>query len=240
MVSRLFAGMCFFMAKIFKNAFLGDSIGRLTIINIEESIGGNFRLKKTANCLCNCGNIISIPLWEFGNKRSCGCLKREKAHGLSHTKIWGAWQGMKARCYSESNPKYKSYGGRGIWVCSGLLVFKNFCDIMGEPPTKTHSNDRINNNSGYTCGVCDDCVKNGWELNVHWATPKEQSQNQRTNHTVVYNGKEMCLVEASRIAGVSYKAVFARMSRGWSFDKAVNTPIDFKKSSKKHKNDTTK
>lgn len=218
------------MSKIIKNPKIGDKAGRLTLVNIEKRVGLNNKIRFIFYCVCDCGKELNgMQPSSFGNKRSCGCLIGDKAHGKSHTKVWAAWQKMKSRCYNKNCPKYPSYGGRGIFVCNGLQDFKHFYKIMGEPPTKTHSNDRIENNNGYSCGECDECIKNGWLLNIHWATPQEQAQNQRTNHKVIYNGEIMCLVEAARRAVVPYKRVFNRITYcGWSVEEALSNKKSLK------------
>lgn len=97
---------------------------------------------------------------------------RRKALGYS------SWRSMKDRCLNTKGREYRRYGAKGIFVCNGLAgSFTYFLSIMGEKPTPTHSIDRTDNGGSYTCGLCIDCEKHGWLLNVRWATKKEQIQN---------------------------------------------------------------
>ncbi len=94
--------------------------------------------------------------------------KRQTKHGMTRTKVYCAWVGMKMRCYDKNSTNFKYWGGRGITVCKRWInSFENFYKDMGDPPTKTHSVDRINNNGNYT------------PKNCRWATKKEQVKNRR-------------------------------------------------------------
>lgn len=39
---------------------------------------------------------------------------------------WSRWIKMLARCYSPTNPKYKTYGANGVRVCDRWLCFENY------------------------------------------------------------------------------------------------------------------
>jgi len=93
--------------------------------------------------------------------------------GYASTPEYLAWHNMRRRCYEKTCKSYADYGGRGITVCDRWRdSFENFIDDMGQKPTKTHSIDRINNNSGYS------------PFNCRWASKEEQSQNRRRIRTV--------------------------------------------------------
>lgn len=212
--------------KSIKNIKIGDKAGKLTLIDIKYVIGGNNRERKLLYCICDCGTKLKpIRPSDFGNKTSCGCKDKERLHYKAHTKIWRAWQGMKKRCYNVNDPKYSIYGAIGRFVCDGLKKSKHFFKILGEPPTKAHSLDREDNNGSYTCGICEDCIKNNYPLNVRWATASQQSNNVKTNVIVTYKGKEMTLVNASREAKLPYKTVHHRIALGWGIEDALNTPL---------------
>lgn len=213
------------MAKVIKNVKIGDVIGRVTVVGKYSYIGGNNRVINVFNCICFCGSKIDIKASEIGNKKSCGCYINSITHGKSHSKVWSAWQRMKSRCYNKNNPKYPIYGAAGRFVCLGLHDFKHFYSIIGEPPSKQHSLDRRDNDGSYTCGKCDECLKNNYELNIRWATSSEQSNNVSSNVIVEYKGEKMTLVNASRKANLPYKTVHHRISLGWSVDEALSSPL---------------
>lgn len=97
------------------------------------------------------------------------------------------WWAMRSRCGDKSHPDFSNYGGRGIGVCAGWGNFDAFAVDMGERPSGVSSTgrrsawsiDRINNNGGYWCGKCEECVGLGRQANCRWATVAEQATNRR-------------------------------------------------------------
>jgi hypothetical protein len=85
-------------------------------------------------------------------------------HGRVDTPEYNSWKAMKARCLNERNPKYASYGGRGIKIYEAWLDFNVFFADMGERPVGT-TLDRIDNAGNYEPGNC------------RWATPTIQAYN---------------------------------------------------------------
>lgn len=87
-------------------------------------------------------------------------------HGMYNTRTYHTWEGMKQRCLNPNATRYNEYGAVGIKLCDRWLDFKNFLEDMGERPVgKTL--DRIDPFGNYESENC------------RWATPKEQSNNQR-------------------------------------------------------------
>ena len=75
---------------------------------------------------------------------------------------------MMKRCFNTNHPQYADYGGRGITVCNAWVQsFEQFVADIGEPPSDTHSLDRIDNDGNYE------------PSNVRWATRIEQQRNRR-------------------------------------------------------------
>lgn len=177
-------------------------------------------------CQCKCGYIkeVRVATLTNGTSTNCGCnnIKRLKEnpvrfkHGQSiggKTKEYRTWKQIKGRCYNLNNQKYKNYGGRGITVCDRWLDkehgFENFLQDMGECPGPEYSIDRIDNNGNY-------CPEN-----TRWATPREQCNNKRDNHIVLYNGQKYTLAQLCREIGIPYHRTKLRLYRGWNIEDTI-------------------
>jgi len=183
---------------------IGNIFGRLTVLS--ESGRSNDK-QKVYLCQCECGNkttVISGNL-KKGNSQSCGCSRRKTCsarmklynfkHGQSNTKLWRTWKGMLERTTIVTSTHFNRYGGRGITVCDEWKDFQRFAKDVGEPPSHSHSLDRIDNSRGYFPG------------NVRWATAKEQAHNRSTNVWVWTDGQKMISSEAAKKMGVSKSTI---------------------------------
>ncbi len=212
----------------------GQVFGRLTILYEVE------RRRKTSGkpyrrwlCRCDCEKTLVARHCDLtsGNTQSCGCLQIDRlprTHGMSKTLIYATWQRMRYRCYDPKHPDYYLYGKRGITVCAGLDTFEQFYAEMGDKPKPNLSIDRIKNHLGYWCGHCDECVTFQRERNVRWGTVIEQANNKRSNHLLTLNNDTHTIAEWSRILNVSYNSLSTRVSRGWSDERALTTPLPLK------------
>ncbi|MHB8815449.1 MAG: hypothetical protein ACYDAE_19565 [Steroidobacteraceae bacterium] len=124
-----------------------------------------------------------------------------------------SWQRMKSRCLNPNDKDYRHYGGRGIRVCERWLKFENFLADMGERPAGTQL-DRRENNGHYEPGNC------------RWITKKQNSRNRRRSVMVTVDGVTRCAAEWAELKGLPLETVSARLKRGWSAERAVNTPLD--------------
>lgn len=130
-----------------------------------------------AYCQCACGNKKWVRFRDLcrGHTKSCGCLAKS-IDGLSRTRIYRIWRGMKQRCFNPNFRGYKYYGGRGIavddlWADNFLNfysdMFESYCNHVKVHGEKNTTLDRIDPNGNY----CKD--------NCRWATYKEQNSHLR-------------------------------------------------------------
>lgn len=132
------------------------------------------------------------------------------------------WSHMRGRCGNPSDAAYSDYGGRGIKVCqSWQNDFEAFLFAIGKRPSPRHSIDRRNNEGNYSCGVCAECVANGWPMNVRWATKTEQARNRRSSVRVTIKGESHTIVEWAEISSLHPKILYARFSRGWASERLL-------------------
>jgi hypothetical protein len=79
----------------------------------------------------------------------------KKIHGLSRTKIYNIYRGMRSRCYNKNEKAYKYYGGRGITICDEWLNdFMTFYNWAIHKYKKGLQIDRINNDGNYEPKNC--------------------------------------------------------------------------------------
>jgi len=196
----------------------GQRFGKLTAINIDSK--DKFKHLRWL-CKCDCGNetvVLSDNLLR-NHTTSCGCEKWKinskvhKTHGKSRSREYVAWLNMIRRCENRDNKSYADYGGRGIKVCDEWRTFEGFWCDMGTTYKNNLTLDRIDVNGDYR------------KENCRWITISEQQSNKRNNHVVVYNGKSMTLSKACTLRGIDIRTVFSRLKLGWSFEKAINTPL---------------
>lgn len=180
---------------------VGKKFGRLTVLSLAGSDNRKYRL---CNCVCDCGHKVKIRICKMlsGELQSCGCLLQDKmleniaraqavktTHGLSQTPTGANWNAMMQRCFNARSESFYRYGAVGIKPCSFLKASPiNLVVLIGTRPSNEMSIDRIDTTKGYYCGMCEECLKNGWKLNVRWATKKQQALNRKNKRLVEIDG----------------------------------------------------
>lgn len=199
----------------------GRVFGRLTVLRQGPNQGIHIRWV----CQCSCGELATVLSSNLrkGKQKSCGCLKKETLtkHGFA-TKatprhpLYDVWKGMMRRCYVAKDEHYANYGGRGIRVDERWHDISCFAADVPARPSPRHSLDRIDNNRNYEPG------------NVRWATPKEQGNNRRTNVFFEIEAVRKTVTQWSEYAGVDVQVLKRRLAKGWSVQKAIETPVQKK------------
>lgn len=192
--------------------------GRLLVLRREGVAKNGTGTAPTWCCRCDCGTEVVVPgpSLRRGQSRSCGCLTRKHdAYTARHNKPtpeYSAWSAMISRCTNPKCASYRSHGARGIRVCERWQTAANFLADMGPRPSPHHSLDRIDNNGHYEPSNC------------RWATREQQHRNKRNNHVLTVGGLALPISAWSERTGLSPTTIRMRMERGWSAERAVNTP----------------
>lgn len=202
----------------------GKKYGLLTVVSRKTSTSGYVEW----NCICECGKktVVRGNNLKNGSVKSCGCLKHRKhnTHHLSNTRLYRIWSHIKRRCNDTKSEAYKYYGKRGITICNEWLDFTTFYKWAIDNGYKDGLTiDRIDNNKGYSPDNC------------RWITRKKQANNRRSCLYFDYQGKTQNLMEWCNELDLDYKLVNSRIKKlGWDFEKAINTPVEVSKRSRKN------
>lgn len=197
------------MSGKLKEDLSGKRYGMLTVVKYDGN--GRWTVK------CDCGNVKHMLTrnFKYGQNKGCGCQtgKKSGTHNMHDTRIYGIWEGMKARCQNPNNIYYHNYGGRGISLCSEWQKFDNFYKwSMENGYNDKLTIDRINSNGNYEPSNC------------QWSTRKAQANNTRRNHYIEFNGETKTIAEWADVLGISYDTMRWRF-RNWSVEKALTEPI---------------
>lgn len=203
---------------------IGKKFNHLTVIERAENAPHGI---SRWVCECECGNrtIVRGSNLKSGAVKSCGCLSHipyNKTHGESKSRLYRKWKSMLSRCECEKDKAYKNYGARGIHVCEewhDFLTFKNW--VLQTRTCENDTLERIDVNKGYSP---DNCT---------WIPLSQQAKNRTSAVIINYNGETHSLMEWCELLNLNYKNVHNRIYKlHWSFEKAINTPIDISKRNK--------
>ncbi|GAA2321871.1 hypothetical protein GCM10010149_88700 [Nonomuraea roseoviolacea subsp. roseoviolacea] len=103
---------------------------------------------------------------------------------LAIARIHSNWRNMKARCEKPSNPQYKDYGARGIYVCDAWQDFNTFCQwALDNGYSQELHLDRQDNDGPYSPENC------------RYVTPTQNSRNKRNNRLIEAFGESKTVAE---------------------------------------------
>lgn len=182
-------------------------------------------------CKCDCGSVVRVSANHLkkGDTKSCGCWNRDvkvarniartkhgQAKTYSQSPTYKAWVRMIARCENPKNQNYEYYGGRGITVDPRWRSsFSNFLEDMGERPEGL-TLDRKDPLKGYGPDNC------------QWATQFEQGKNRTTNVYLTLGEETLIMSDWVRRLGCKISALRMRLSKGWSVERALTEPFEYR------------
>lgn len=200
--------------------FTGQTHERLTVLGKSDKGRSWWR------CKCECGKEVEIPTWKFLAYKSCGCMEKEnrehltdhvRTHGMTDTRLYFVWCGMKDRCFNPNTEHYDRYGGRGISMCdewrNSFEAFRDWAYANGykdDLAGKDQSIDRIDVNKDY-------CPEN-----CRWVNQTQQMRNTAKAVLVRYDNAEIHLMDFCEMHGITYHHfVSRRLRKGMDADKII-------------------
>ena len=198
---------------------VGQTFGRLTVIERAESLKGHTRWL----CKCSCGKecVVHTISLKTGNTTSYGCFKTENAKKLYSTvrqndkHLYAVWYGIKQRCFYKNHRSYHNYGGRGIKMCA-------------EWANDYETFYRWAINAGYKRGLEIDRIDNDGdycETNCRFVARDIQANNKRNVRLWTINGVSKSLAEWCKEYDIDYYLVRQRVLKlKWDIEKALSTP----------------
>ena len=126
-------------------------------------------------------------------------MRRWTTNTVETRLTYSSWYNMRSRCINKSDPAFKNYGARGIYVCDRWINdYYAFYKDMGDRPLH-YTIERIDNNKGY------------FPENCRWATRKEQAKNRRNNIYIEIDGERKILSDCIENTGFSKSALRYRV-----------------------------
>ena len=130
-------------------------------------------------------------------------------HGMTKTRLYRMWKGIRYRCNAPTCKNYMNYGGRGIKVCNewnnDYMAFYKWAIANGydeKAPRGVCTIDRKNTDGDY-------CPENCRIVGM-----LEQENNRTNNHFVDYEGQRYTIAELSRKTGVKQRYISKHLLRG--------------------------
>jgi len=201
-----------------------DRYGRLIILKEINQCGNGRRFL----CECICGGLKEVNLSKLtsGNTKSCGCLQKEtrgkstRTHGMTGSRLYNIWNGMRERCSNPKNTIFEYYGGRGIKVSEQWLRFVTFMEwALSNGYEENLTIERKDVNGDY-------CPEN-----CEWISMGKQNLNRRNTLLVEYKGEKKPLKIWCKDLDLGYLRIWKRLNKGWTADEAFEIEYGKRKTS---------
>lgn len=185
-----------------KNGLTGCVFSKWTVLNYSgKSKSGSMKYL----CRCECGTEKEIVGSELTSGRTSSCKSCSKTkHGECDTPLYMVWGSMVQRCLNPKNKAYKSYGGRGITICSewreDYQAFRDWAFSNGYILGLLI--DRIDNNKGYSATNCT------------FSTRYVQNNNRRNCRFIEIGGYRLTIAQQAERIGINKDTLRGRINRG--------------------------
>ncbi len=194
----------------------GQRFGRLVAIKFLHRDSVKCRIYWLFKC--NCGNekVLDQDSAISGNTRSCGCLakKLRRTHGMTKTKLYSIWHGMKRRC-DPKGKDHEVYRKKKIRVCrqweDSFEKFRDWALANGYEDGLTI--DRMDSSKKYA------------PFNCRWITAEENSRRHSNAHFYLVNGKSLTIPQISKKYNITERILYSRLHQGMSINEAIETPL---------------
>lgn len=192
----------------------GQRFGRWTVLNRASGRQSYW------NCVCDCGTERQVFLGALrsGKSQSCGCLKSQQvaARSLKHgfapggrvTPTYRAWQSMLAACVNPNQPRYRSYGAKGIRVDGRWQSFDAFLADMGTKPEEA-SLDRRDRSADFSPENC------------YWRPKTEKRPRSDRSRKITFHGRTQSMNEWAKELGIRPGLIKLRIQRGMPMEKVL-------------------
>ena len=131
-------------------------------------------------------------------------------HGLSRTRQYRIWRGMKVRCDTPTERLSRWYSG--ISYEPRWADFTEFWSDMAEGYADHLTLDRIDSTKDY-------CAEN-----CRWVDMKQQSRNRRDNVNIPFEGAILCVSDFADRVGLPRSLIYQRVKRGVSLHALTAPP----------------
>lgn len=135
-------------------------------------------------------------------------MNNKITHGMTKTKEYYIWAGMKQRCTNPNDKKFNLYGGRGIKVCKQWQSFEGFIEGMGSRPGPKYSIDRRDSEGDYTP---DNCRWTLIDVQNHNRRPYNKL-NQRNIRLTSANTFQVIIARQGKVLYKTFKTLEAAIS----------------------------
>ena len=126
-------------------------------------------------------------------------------HGMSRSRPYRIWRGMKLRCERPDERLARWY--TGISYDPRWKSFEKFWEDMKDSYADGLTLDRIDSSKDYC------------KANCRWVTMKDQSRNRRDTIFLPYQGQMICVSDFAEKVGIKRALLYQRIERGESLDK---------------------